>query len=376
MSLENIVELSNYYGSREEFVLAGGGNTSFKTADHLYVKASGYPLATITEEGFVKMDRAKLAAMWRTTYPTESSAREAAVLQDMMAARCPGEEQKRPSVETLLHDALPHAYVVHTHPALVNGLTCGRDGETEMQRLFEGAAVWVPIVNPGYVLAVAVRDAVNAHKEKHGSAPELIFLQNHGVFVSAERPEAIREHYNRIFRKLGDAVARRPDFGAVGVDDVRVEEAKRAIAAAFGDGDRVIHFETNQELLRLLADRDHFQPLSSAYTPDHIVYAGHEPLFVPAAADSGGVPTAVRGALDAYRGRNGNDPAIVALQGLGVFGVAPEEKAARRAVLLLLDAVKIAVYSESFGGHQFMPQDQIDFIRNWEVEHYRKKVSS
>jgi rhamnose utilization protein RhaD (predicted bifunctional aldolase and dehydrogenase) len=369
MSLEHIVELSNYYGSKEEFVLAGGGNTSFKTDDHLYVKASGYPLATITQEGFVKMDRRKLAQMWRTTYPSESGAREAAVLQDMMAARCAGEEEKRPSVETLLHDALPQTYVVHTHPALVNGLTCGRDGEAQMQRLFGGSAVWVPIVNPGYVLAVEVRDAVKAHEADHGNPPELIFLQNHGVFVSADQPAAIREHYEAIVRKLQAAVHRQPDFSPVSADPARVQAARRAIATAYGNGDRCIHFETNRELQRLVADREHFEPLSSAYTPDHIVYAGHEPLFVPS-------PAAVQGELDAYRHRNGNDPTIVAVQGLGAFGVAADEKAAGRALLLLLDAAKIAVYSESFGGHQFMPQDQIDFIRNWEVERYRKKVSS
>jgi hypothetical protein len=38
--------------------------------------------------------------------------------------------------------------------------------------------------------------------------------------------------------------------------------------------------------------------------------------------------------------------------------------------------VKIAVYSESFGGPCFMPQAKIDFINNWEVERYRSSVSA
>ena len=61
MSTEILVEYSNRYGKNPLFVLAGGGNTSYKTEDTLYVKGSGTSLATITEEGFVKMDRAKLA---------------------------------------------------------------------------------------------------------------------------------------------------------------------------------------------------------------------------------------------------------------------------------------------------------------------------
>ena len=52
--LENLVKLSNQYGTREECVIAGGGNSSVKDGDFIYVKASGTTLATIKAEGFVK----------------------------------------------------------------------------------------------------------------------------------------------------------------------------------------------------------------------------------------------------------------------------------------------------------------------------------
>ncbi|GAH95603.1 unnamed protein product, partial [marine sediment metagenome] len=44
-------------------------------------------------------------------------------------------------------------------------------------------------------------------------------------------------------------------------------------------------------------------------------------------------------------------------------------------MLLFLDALKIAVYTESFGGYRFMDKEQIDFIKNWKVEKFRSKVS-
>ena len=59
-----LVAMSNKYGADEEFVLAGGGNTSYKTADTLYIKGSGTSLATITVDGFVKIDRAELEKIW------------------------------------------------------------------------------------------------------------------------------------------------------------------------------------------------------------------------------------------------------------------------------------------------------------------------
>lgn len=87
MSLTKITEISNKYGANPEFVLAGGGNTSYKDAKFLYVKGSGTTLANITESGFVKMNRKKLSAMFTKQYSEDAAEREAQVLEDMMDAR-------------------------------------------------------------------------------------------------------------------------------------------------------------------------------------------------------------------------------------------------------------------------------------------------
>ena len=92
MDLTGVVKMSNTYGSNPELVLAGGGNTSVKTEDTLWVKGSGTQLATITAEGFVAMDRKKLAEILTKEYPSEDQAREAAYTADVMTAKCPGEE--------------------------------------------------------------------------------------------------------------------------------------------------------------------------------------------------------------------------------------------------------------------------------------------
>ena len=50
MGLNVIAEISHFYGSDERYVLAGGGNTSFKNEENLYIKGSGTALATIPPE--------------------------------------------------------------------------------------------------------------------------------------------------------------------------------------------------------------------------------------------------------------------------------------------------------------------------------------
>ena len=66
MSCENLnalAKMSNKYGSDSNFVLAGGGNTSYKDEEYLYIKGSGTALATIQPEDFVVMNRAALATL-------------------------------------------------------------------------------------------------------------------------------------------------------------------------------------------------------------------------------------------------------------------------------------------------------------------------
>jgi rhamnose utilization protein RhaD (predicted bifunctional aldolase and dehydrogenase) len=373
MSLEALVEISRYYGKNPDYVLAGGGNTSWKDGETLYVKASGTSLAEAVPDSFVKMDRKALAMIWEKQYPESSDERESAVLADLMAARKAGEEKKRPSVETLLHDILPFAFVVHLHPALVNGLTCSRQGEKAAEEIFGNDAVWIAPVNPGYELSKIVKTAIDAYKSKNGKAVAVIFLQNHGVFVGDNSAESVKEIYGVIMNKIGARIKRRPDFSdekILSIDsqiDPQISDNVKTLADLAGSA----VLTRGGEISALVKDRASFAPVSSAFTPDHIVYAGSEPLFTEANTSAG-----IRDEWKKYVDKTGRKPKIVAVQGLGVFCVGASEKAAFLALELFRDAIKVAVYSRSFGGPLFMTEDKIDFINNWEVERYRANVSA
>jgi rhamnose utilization protein RhaD (predicted bifunctional aldolase and dehydrogenase) len=377
-NLEALVEISRFYGANPEFVLAGGGNTSWKDKDTLYVKASGLSLAQALPDSFVKMDRRGLAKIWEKKYPQAGNGdpferqRESEVLIDMLAARKPGEEQ-RPSVEALLHDLLPFAFVVHLHPALVNGLTCSQGGEAAMKDVFGADAIWIPQANPGYMLAKLVKTAMDEYKEKCGKAASVIFLQNHGVFVGADSIDGIKEQYGEIISKIGGKITRKPDFSGLAIEPA-------SVAAGLAGGmaqtltklsGAAVVFMSGGEIHALVENRASFEPVSSAFTPDHIVYAGSDPLFVQAQTDTG-----FSEAWNNHLEKTGRKPKIAAVQGLGVFGAAATEKAACLALDLFRDSVKVAAYSESFGGPRFMAQDKIDFINNWEAERFRSGVST
>ncbi|MDR1143375.1 MAG: class II aldolase/adducin family protein, partial [Spirochaetaceae bacterium] len=291
-----------------------------------------------------------------------SKDREARVLAELMAARKPGEEHKRPSVETLLHDLLPFTYVVHTHPSLVNGLTCSRNGEQAVRELF--GALWIPVSDPGFVLASAVKEKLDEKRRNGEKAPALIFLQNHGIFVGADTPGRIKTLYEEIMAALNGAVKRRPDFGGPVSEYGGSAGAARTLRKLSG-GSAV--FSRNNEIAALTASRAAFAPVSSAFTPDHIVYAGSDPLFIEGGED-------IEAAWKNHTERTGRQPKLAALEGTGIFGIGGTEKNAALALELFTDTMKVAAYAESFGGPQFMPEEKIAFINNWEAEQYRAKL--
>jgi rhamnose utilization protein RhaD (predicted bifunctional aldolase and dehydrogenase) len=329
-------------------------------------------MAAIGPEDFVKMDRGKLALVWEKQYSEDPDEREQAVLADMMAARRPGEENKRPSVETLLHDILPFAYVVHTHPALVNGLCCSKNGQAKAAEFFDDDAVWVPSCNPGYVLCALVKDALDAHRSRTGKAAALIFLQNHGVFVGDDTTDGVKAVYRRIMGVLEKNIKEKPDFSGGAAEYGNSAETAALLRQLAGE-DSAVAFERNNEFARLVEDAASFYPVSSAFTPDHIVYSGSDPLFI--SAEDMSSADRMKTLWKGHAEKTGRVPKIAAVQGLGVFGIGGTEKAARLALSLFTDTVSVSRYAASFGGGLFMTRDKIDFINNWEVERYRSKIA-
>jgi rhamnose utilization protein RhaD (predicted bifunctional aldolase and dehydrogenase) len=262
--------------------------------------------------------------------------------------------------------------VVHTHPSLVNGLTCSQKGGEAAEELFGGDFIWIPSINPGYILSKAVKDAMDKFKAEKGKAPGIILLRNHGVFVGADTVEGVKAVYKRIMDTIGGRIKRWPRNCRTGPRfhfHRGIEKELLFLADKLnGGGSWFIRFLKNPEIRIFTAGREAFAPLSSAFTPDHIVYAGSDPLFAESAAD-------LEEDLKAHIQKTGRFPKIIAVKGAGVFGLGGSEKAAKNAVELFNDAVKVAVYSESFGGPRFMPEDQIRFINNWEVERYRANIA-
>ncbi len=350
--LANLVEMSNKHGRNPELVLAGGGNTSYKKDGVLYVKCSGTSLGTITADGFTAMDIAKLTALMEKDYPAEDAAREAAFLTDVMEARCDEDLSKRPSVEALLHSLFPQAYVLHIHPALVNGLTCSRGGEKLAEEILGSQMIWIPICRPGYTLGKLCNEAMKVYRQEKGQEVQVVLLQNHGIFIAAETVEEIDKILDDVMGKL-EAYVRTEGK----------EELVKKLHALTG---RVAEYLPIREAVHFVSSRESAEALLKPFTPDHIVYCGAFPLFVSGDED-------LETALNQFKEKQGDYPKIVLLEKVGAFALCQNEKEIKNAELLLADAMKVAYYAERFGGVLPMTDELTYFITHWEAESYRKK---
>ena len=198
--------ISNYCGDRVDYVQGGGGNTSVKFDDTLMaIKASGYTLKETTEnKGYVTVNYQEIKRYYNEVDPTADRDFEKESLDVNLAniVLLEGMENKRPSVEVGFHSFL-HRCVIHTHSVYANILCCSGEGKEIAAQVFKDSALsytFVPYIDPGFRLTLAIKEAMDEHREKNGCIPDVIFMENHGVIVgndNAEKAIAVHEQVNQ-----------------------------------------------------------------------------------------------------------------------------------------------------------------------------------
>lgn len=369
--IEDLIAISRKFGQDSRFVIAGGGNTSYKDENRLWVKASGHALATITEDGFAVLDRTLLNEMGEKAYNEDTAIREEQVKNDLAAA-CVTKD-RRPSVETSLHNCMGFAFVVHLHPTLVNGLMCSANAEAVCGEIFP-EALYIEYTDPGYTLFKKVYDRINAYKAANGKEPQVIFLQNHGIFVGGDTTAEIEGIYSEILGKLEAKVAALPEGGSeVSPTVTDVIPAIRQMLSRSGRGLKTLKV-TKNALVDYFLDGSR-EKIAAPFTPDIIVYCKSAYIFIDAESDEEILKQAEE-KIEAFAAEKGYTPKVLLIKGIGLVAVGDNSKNAQIITDVFTDAMKVAFYAQSFGGEHPMEKAWIDFIDNWEVENYRRKVAA
>lgn len=339
--MRDFIRMSKYAGMREDLVQAGGGNSAYKIhSERMMIKASGYQLADLTENaGYAvvnpKMIRDAFLQCKDMDSMTEKKAEE--ILQDAFL------EGERPSIETFLH-SISGRYSLHTHPVVVNILTCRNGGMDVLQNLFP-QALTVSYATPGAELA----KTYFREYRKYGREPSVVFLQNHGLLVSAETADdviAVTEQVTgQIERYLGL--------------DLSGYHAVTELSAMFKE--KIIWRVTDQNVLR--ASRILGRIWEYTFCPDCVVFLGK------AVYDAG---TALeKEKLEKFRARYG-EPVVIAYKD-DLYIHADSVKKAWEIQSVLSFAAQVMAENH---GHRcsLLTKEEQDFLLGWDAEKYRKKI--
>ncbi len=371
--IQDLISISQFYGKDNRFVIAGGGNTSYKNDEKIWVKASGSSLATITEDGFAVLDRSLLNPMSEKIYSSDPAVREEQVKNDLAAATIT--KGRRPSVETSMHNAINYAYVVHLHPTLVNGLMCAQNAESELKNLFGEKVLYIEYTDPGYILFKKVDDKIRKYRAKFNEEPQVIWLQNHGIFVAANSIDEIKSIYSGIFETL-EKLTKTPIPSGERATCRCTEEILPAVRMMLSEnGLKTLKVRKN-ELIKYFYDSEKNQAnIAKPFTPDAIVYCKSNYLFFNGETSEQVIADAKKSIPD-FINKFGYLPKVLMIKGIGLVAVGDNAKQCNIILDVFEDAMKVAYLSQSFGGAHPMTQEQIDFIDNWEVENYRRSVAA
>ena len=387
-------------GQDPRLVLHGGGNTSVKTktrdllgeeVEVLCVKGSGWDMAKIEPAGLPAVRLAPLRKLRALdVLSDEDMVRfQRSNLIDPMAPN--------PSVETLLHAFLPHAFVDHTHSTAVLSLVDQANGPELCEEVYDGRMSVVPYIMPGFALAKKSAEVYDADPEVEG-----LILIKHGIFTFGADA---REAYERMIAMVSLAETRlargcRAVFataplpqqtaslaevapvirGACSVEDEKVDGAWRRLVLDYRASDAILNFVNGAELRRYSR--------SGVVTPDHTIRTKNWPLVVPAPEDGklDSFGKAARGAAQdfingykAYFARNNarcggkkrmldSIPRVVLVPGLGLFGLGRSKQDAGIAADLAQAAVETITDAEAIGRFESISEADMFDCEYWSLE--------
>jgi len=380
------VYTSRLLGQEPDLVLHGGGNTSVKTSEKnifneteelLYVKGSGWDLATIESAGFapVRLDILKKMA----GLPQLSDAEMVRLQRSAM----PDPNAPTPSVEAILHAIIPFQYVDHTHADAVVTLTNTPDGERRVRALYGDRMLILPYVMPGFILAKHVHQATRG---LDWSRVEGMILLHHGVFSFSDDA---RESYERMLRFVSqaedylDREARQAvaKAGAGSPDLLGLARLRRSVSRARGAA-QVTQWDRSPEAAGF-AGRQDARALSQRgpLTPDHVIRTKRTPVFL----DQDPEQAVEKYCQDyqAYFDRH-TRPGLTCLssapswavwpgQGLVAFGASANEAG------IVADITKHTVTAiqraEKLGGWQVLLEQDIFDMEYWELEQAKLRTN-
>lgn len=342
--MQKFIDMSKYAGMREDLVQAGGGNSSFKSSENkMIIKASGYQLADLTvNEGYAIVN----PTIIRNAFMKVNSLDELTENYSNQILKEAFLEGEKPSIETFLH-SISGRYTLHTHPIIVNAMVCRKDGMYVLNKLFPEALI-VPYAKPGVELAKAYFKEYKNKTKKESQIFDVVFMQNHGLVISADTAEEVMEKTETIVSVIEEYL---------GVD-----------YSSYRLGTKIWKFIPEKIIWRvtdknILDVYENMGIWNHQFCPDCVVFLGKDVLKVPKQFTMDDV--------NQFRQENG-EPTIIDCNG-DLFIIADSVKKALEIQSVMSFSAQVMHINKGIDCN-LLSNDQQNELLNWDAEKYRRNM--
>jgi rhamnose utilization protein RhaD (predicted bifunctional aldolase and dehydrogenase)/NAD(P)-dependent dehydrogenase (short-subunit alcohol dehydrogenase family) len=377
------VYTSRLLGKMSSLVLHGGGNTSVKSTqknlfdeveDILYVKGSGWDLATIQAEGFapVKMDMLLKMSKLESLDDTNM------VKYQRLAMTNPS--APNPSVEAILHALIPFKFVDHTHTDAVVTITNTSNGEARIKELYGSKVLVIPYIMPGFVLAKLIFDMT---RDANWNELEGMVLLNHGLFTFNDDAKKSYEKMVELVDKAEMYLEQnnattimkdeKSDISSLDLAKIRKEVSNlkgHATISILNDTNEAIYFSKQDENIALQG------PL----TPDHVIRTKRIPVIL-----NDKYKDELNNYIDEYKKyfkENKSDetllnpaPNFAILKNNGALSFGKNAKEANIIKDINNHTFQAILRAQKLGGYKALSAKKIFEVEYWELEQAKLKKS-
>lgn len=378
------VYTSRLLGREADLVLHGGGNTSVKIEvknlfgerdEILYVKGSGWDLATIEADGFapVKMRTLKKMEMLERLSDPEMVKLQRASMIDPSAPN--------PSVEAILHAIIPFCFVDHTHADAVVTLTDTPHAQKYIQEIYGDRVLLIPYVMPGFLLAKKIYQMT---KNLDWNSIDGMVLMNHGVFTFHDDAKKSYEMMIRLVsqaeafikKKNAEPNVKKAKCSEDLLELARIRQAvskakKSPMIARLDQSPEAVSFSNSQDVSEIAA--------RGTITPDHVIRTKRAAVVI-----GGNCEKNVADYVKAYeryfkkyaKGKlTALDPAPrwAVWPGYGTISFGPSLKDAEIAFDIVQHTIRAIRQAEALGGWKPLGEKEIFEIEYWDLEQAKLK---
>ncbi len=377
---------SRLLGQEPSLVQHGGGNTSVKASrtnlfgepeELLYVKGSGWDLATIEPQGFAPVKMEILLRMAQLEHLSDTD-----MVREQKAAMT-NPSAPNPSVEAIMHAIIPFKFVEHTHSDAVVTLTNTPKGKEFAREVFGPNALLVDYVMPGFVLARRIYELT---RDADWTKLETIVLLNHGIFTFHDDAKIAYEKMIELVTKAEKfliskgaegALKSKPDSTPTSLEMATLRNALgkqmgKPLLLRLNNSEEAVGF-SKWEIANAVTDK-------GTVTPDHVIHVKPRPLFV-----NGDFEKDVMAFSDDYKKyfdrhkKEGHSildtcPRWVVWPGKGCLSIATTAKGVRIIDDIITHTRRCLQWGEKLGGWKPVSEADLFDVEYWELEQAKLKV--